>query len=598
MVDIGFQDNPELWPWVLPYATNAINSCFNEKIQDTPINSYKRRMGLEKKVDQFAFGDVVLFKYGNEKVSEETWVNGTREGIFLNYNHSGSANVVCLNNQRVARFEVHPSQINHGDDSKRKEIIHKLRWGLGKETNKINIEDFTEFGKAYENSDNEDFPEKDETNQPQQTETPEECTPKYTVMSRRQRKLLIKALRSHSNELTGRRTQHKKVSRPKEKRRVRVLKQMNQSSRMSHEPQMTFTFSDGCSEYVLSQSPLKGVAVFSEIIDNRVSDNSFVMNMNDVPKERTKAVIATVKGQKQVIRYGRYKKKNTGRYHPEIGYIAEDEAEPDDVLNGLFREADLKEWNSIIDNCVLEEADEQYSKDAIRTRFRRTYKTVIGPDGCTNKQPKTRFLVCAYNDNRPVDTTTYVPSAQSRRLAAAFGLFRGWRAATIDIKTAFLLVTLTSEEPIHIMLPNKLPQYISNLGYKPGGIYKLKRALYGLKESPKLFNEFLAKELKELGWKKIFDGIFVRYAHRPILNDEIENWDSKQDISGILTAYVDDLLLFSEDPIKDLNVIAKHIKCSDLLPVNENKQRHVGYEVFGDAEHVYFDMQGYVESMD
>lgn len=82
-------------------------------------------MNIEQKTDQFSFGDVVLFKYGNEKVAEETWPNGTREGIFLNYNHSGSANVVCLNNQRVARFEVHPSKINHGDDKQRKEIIHK-----------------------------------------------------------------------------------------------------------------------------------------------------------------------------------------------------------------------------------------------------------------------------------------------------------------------------------------------------------------------------------------------------------------------------------------------------------------------------------------
>lgn len=121
------------------------------------------------------------------------------------------------------------------------------------------------------------------------------------------------------------------------------------------------------------------------------------------------------------------------------------------MLAGDFEEADLKEWNSIIDNCVLSEVDDSYRKEAIRTRFRRTFKETIAEDGSVHKQPKSRFLVCAYNDKRPVDTTTFVPSAQSRRIATAYGLFRGWTGATIDIKTAFLLVRLTSDAPIYVV---------------------------------------------------------------------------------------------------------------------------------------------------
>lgn len=101
-----------------------------------------------------------------------------------------------------------------------------------------------------------------------------------------------------------------------------------------------------------------------------------------------------------------------------------------------------------------------------------------------------------------------------------------------------------------------------------------------------------------MGWKKVFDGIFIKQRDNIPKQDESQNiTTSGNQITGILTAYVDDILLLSENPVKDLNVIAKRIKCSDLLPVNENRQRHVGYEIFGDAEHIYFDMQGYIEDM-
>lgn len=304
----------------------------------------------------------------------------------------------------------------------------------------------------------------------------------HTVMTRKQRKMLVKALRVHTNEFIPRDNNgHSRLSMvPMDrKRKVRRIHDDVRNATRMQQPINTFCFMDDYGEYVLLQRPLHGKGLFSEVINNTVSDNTFIMNMENVPKERKKAIIAVTRGEKKVIKYGNFKKKSSGRYHPDIGYIADDEAEPEAILNGEFKDADLKEWNSIIDNCVLEEAEETYRQLAIRTRFRRTYKNIIDSRGCVVKQPKTRFLVCAFNDNRPVDTTTHVPSAQSRRIATAFGLFRGWRAATIDIKTAFLLVHLSSEEPIYITLPQRLPQYIEDLGYKPHGVYRLRRALYG-----------------------------------------------------------------------------------------------------------------------
>lgn len=204
-------------------------------------------------------------------------------------------------------------------------------------------------------------------------------------------------------------------------------------------------------------------------------------------------------------------------------------------------------------------------------------------NGETKSIPKSRFLVCAYNDPRRVETATAVPSGAARRLATVYGLHKGWRGATIDVKTAFLLVPLV-DSTVYIITPDKLPSYVKELGFKEQAVMKLRKAAYGLKEAPKLFNEWLATKVQELEWEKLFDGIFIRKGEDGLIN-------------GILTAYVDDLLLFSNNPIKDLNTIAKQVKCSDLTPISKEKQRHVGYELFGDDGEVFFDLENYIDEI-
>lgn len=57
---------------------------------------------------------------------------------------------------------------------------------------------------------------------------------------------------------------------------------------------------------------------------------------------------------------------------------------------------------------------------------------------------------------------------------------------------------------------------------------------------------------------------------------------------------MDDVLCFSADPEKDLQKIADVLKCSDLLPVNMQAQRHVGMEITSDGKSFFFDMNGYI----
>lgn len=167
----------------------------------------------------------------------------------------------------------------------------------------------------------------------------------------------------------------------------------------------------------------------------------------------------------------------------------------------------------------------------IRCRWRRTWKTLPGG----GRKPKSRFLVCATNDSRNVETTTYMPSPAVRRALMIYGLSQGWGAATIDVQTAFLLVPLPKDHgDIFVRLPKNMPECATALGYRGGGVYKLRKSLYGLKESPLLFNTYLEQTLRPLGWRRVLPGLYLRNGGQ-----------------GVLGAYVDDIIVLSPQPQED-----------------------------------------------
>lgn len=265
---------------------------------------------------------------------------------------------------------------------------------------------------------------------------------------------------------------------------------------------------------------------------------------------------------------------NKGHYLHGYGYVAEDEARPEEVDTGKFTAADEKEWSQVIANNVLEYlvTDGETPHPPIRTRFRRTYKA----DGT----PKTRFIVCATNDKRDVPTTTHLPMPYARRICHIAGASKGWRAATVDVKTAFLLVPL--DEQVFIRLPDRLPANAIAAGHVPRGVYKLRKALYGLKESPRLFEKFLTGKLIELGYKKVDDGVFVRQGEAP----------------GYLVTYVDDILCWSDDPIRNLGEITRVVPCAEIQKVSDRAIRYIGEDIVSPDDGVIVtSMSSYIGSL-
>ena len=118
------------------------------------------------------------------------------------------------------------------------------------------------------------------------------------------------------------------------------------------------------------------------------------------------------------------------------------------------------------------------------------------------------------------------------RLALVLSSKKDWKVNHIDIGTAFLNGVL--EEEVYVVPPEPLCE--------KGSCWKLKRALYGLKQSPRVWNRTLAEELTKFGLNK----------------SEHENclfWNEEM----LVVVYVDDMLVASSSET-EIEKLCSHLK--------------------------------------
>ena len=142
----------------------------------------------------------------------------------------------------------------------------------------------------------------------------------------------------------------------------------------------------------------------------------------------------------------------------------------------------------------------------------------------------------------------------SLRIQLATGIQRGWRAASIDVKTAFLTAPFqagrtTGSQPKQKLIVVKVPRAVVLAGYAlPGSYIQVDRALYGLQESPHSWSLDRDLKLRGLSWKGT-DGLNYHLEQCIADNCLWKVMDEKKNFKGTLGVYVDDLL-FMVDPLE------------------------------------------------
>jgi hypothetical protein len=227
--------------------------------------------------------------------------------------------------------------------------------------------------------------------------------------------------------------------------------------------------------------------------------------------------------------------RESKRPHKFGGYVAP-MSSISDVEPSSFEEADklqvwkdamLEEYRSILKNNVLDNVARPKDKSVVSAKWIHKIKHAV--DGSVEKF-KARFETRGFTQKEGIDyEETFAPVARytSIRTIIVFAFILGWKLHQMDVKTTFLNGKI--EQEVFVEQPNGFV-----LHNKGTHVCKLRKAMYGLKQAPKVWNDRIDGFLKSLGFQKSDDDANLYFkvrANQPV----------------ILIPYVDDLFLIGDE---------------------------------------------------
>ena len=131
------------------------------------------------------------------------------------------------------------------------------------------------------------------------------------------------------------------------------------------------------------------------------------------------------------------------------------------------------------------------------------------------------------------------------RVLVSLASLHGWSVARWDVSTAFLFASLPEGQDVYCRPPNVLVR----LGLvQPGIVWKLKKALYGLRTSPKAWEEERDQKLGQLHWdtpQGRVGLVKVESANCVWMIQALEDKACSNPL-GMVIAYVDDIIAVVE----------------------------------------------------
>lgn len=364
----------ELIPWFIPLIENVINAANNPEPSLLPLDPVEFRTPTER---TRLDGPAMLS------------ASGHRRGLYIGSVHSGLSNVITCHHDGLLAYPVHPKSMKKIGDEMREDILKALAEhdNYGPHSNRR----YRRAKRAVYDL------------LPNPLINPDAVTTAVLDGS------LEWALRLHPSST------------------VNFIRQTISVRRIP-------TFDYHGIPHTITSPPRQGVIEIAPLINGVTrGEQRTHIPLNKLPADTKDRVSFAIRHSK-----GARPKRRTGFIHGDYGFIADDEANPEDVEKGHFDEADAKEWGQIHSMQVLSAADPPRGIIPIPTRHRRTYKILGEDERGLIRQPKTRFIVRACHDPRDVDTYTAVPQPHTRRLVIARAQSLGMKAGTLDVKTAFL----------------------------------------------------------------------------------------------------------------------------------------------------------------
>ena len=165
---------------------------------------------------------------------------------------------------------------------------------------------------------------------------------------------------------------------------------------------------------------------------------------------------------------------------------------------------------------------------------------------------KARIVACGnYCKDEGEELYASGASGETLRCILAEAAHRSWTAGSIDVKGAFMLTPMP-EETVTVVTP---PTILSSMGLvSKGEKWVLTRAMYGLRQSPRLWSAFRDDHLRKM--RGVWDDKELKFVQGEV---EPNLWAIKADdsVCGALLVYVDDLLICGSSSL--IEYVAKMI---------------------------------------
>ena len=156
---------------------------------------------------------------------------------------------------------------------------------------------------------------------------------------------------------------------------------------------------------------------------------------------------------------------------------------------------------------------------------------------------KSRYVAQGYSEEKK-DTYAATPAFQCVRVLLTLAALMSWSVRTADVSTAFLHAEVSGEVYV------KPPQHLQ----RAGQVWRLKKALYGLRSAPRSWQMHAVAVLGKLGWRRlrVDESVFVL--------------EQDGGLCAAVVMYVDDLLAVGSDVV--LDGFYKKLEADVVLKVN------------------------------
>ncbi len=215
--------------------------------------------------------------------------------------------------------------------------------------------------------------------------------------------------------------------------------------------------------------------------------------------------------------------------------------------NPKWKEAMLEELTALEKNKTWDLVPYPLGKKIVGCKW--VYTVKQNPDGKIERY-KARLVAKGYSQTYGIDyDETFAPVAKMSTVRTLISCAANydWPLYQLDVKNAFLHGNL--QEEVYLEIP---PGFATD--QTKGKVLKLKKSLYGLKQSPRAWFDRLRRAMCNMGYKQCNSDHTVFYYH-----------------SGgrvtILAVYVDDMIITGNDPLNISQLkknLSKEFEVKDL----------------------------------